>query len=263
MKIIVCMKQVPDTNQVKIDPVKGTLIRDGVPSIINPDDKNALEEAVRLKERIPGTTVTVLSMGPGQAMNALRECLAMGADEAILMSDRAFGGSDTFATATVLAAGIRKIGDYDIILCGRQAIDGDTAQVGPQIAEFLSIPQISYVEKLEIEGDKVVAHRATEEGCYIIESPMPVLLTAIKELNVPRYPHMKRIHEAFSPEAPIQVWTVEDVEIDRTQIGLKNSPTNVMKSFTPFREFQSRRLEGSLPEIAKTLVGTFHEMNLI
>ncbi|MDR1217107.1 MAG: electron transfer flavoprotein subunit beta/FixA family protein, partial [Oscillospiraceae bacterium] len=147
MKIIVCAKQVPDTNEVKIDPVKGTLIREGVPSILNPDDANALEEALALKEKYPGTTVSVVSMGPPQASYMLRECLALGADDAYLLSSRAFGGADTCATSTTIAAGIRKIGGYDIILAGRQAIDGDTAQVGPQTAQRLGIPSVTYVQK--------------------------------------------------------------------------------------------------------------------
>ena len=263
MKIIVCVKQVPDTNQVKINPVTGTLIRDGVPSIINPDDKNALEEAIRLKALSEDVHVTVLCMGPPQAKDALREALAMGADDAVLLSDRAFGGSDTYATATILAAGIRKIGDYDLVLCGRQAIDGDTAQVGPQIAEFLGLPQVSYVEKLEVSGRTVLAHRATEEGYYIMEAPMPVLLTAIKELNVPRYPHMAGIHRAFAADAPITVWGVEDVDVDLTQIGVRNSPTNVYRSFTPFREFHGETIEGSNTEIAEQLIQKFHALNLV
>ena len=232
-------------------------------SIIPPDDKKAIEEAVRIKESRDDVVVTVLSMGPPQAMEAMREALAMGADEAILMSDRAFGGSDTFATATVLAAGLRKIGAYDIVFCGRQAIDGDTAQVGPELAEFLELPQISDVEKLEIQQKSVIAHRATEEGYYVIESPMPVLLTAIKELNAPRYPHMKRIHMAYSDEANLKMWTAADVEIDLTQIGVKNSPTNVYRSFTPVRDFHGETLEGSNAEVATKLLDQLHDANLI
>ena len=187
MKIIVCIKQVPDTTEVKLDPKTGRLIRDGVPSIINPDDKNALEEALRIKDENPDTTVTVVSMGPPQADVAMREALAMGADEAILISGREFGGSDTWATSYIIATAIKKIPDYDIIFCGRQAIDGDTAQVGPQIAEQLNIPQITYVQKLDIEGDKVIVQRQLEDGYTVVEAKMPVLLTAIKELNTPRY----------------------------------------------------------------------------
>ncbi|MCD3283618.1 electron transfer flavoprotein subunit beta/FixA family protein, partial [Clostridium botulinum C/D] len=169
-------KQVPDTNQVKIDPVTGTLIREGVPSIINPEDKNALEEALRLKDE-NGATVTVISMGPPQAEAALREAMAMGADDAILISDRAFAGADTLATSYALAGALKKL-DYDFILAGRQAIDGDTAQVGPEIAEHLGIPQITYVEKVDVEGDKLTVRRALENGYEVLEVQTPCLLTA-------------------------------------------------------------------------------------
>lgn len=229
MNIVVCIKQVPDTNEVRIDPVKGTLIREGVPSIINPDDKNALEEALRIKERNNNTKVTVLSMGPPQANVALVEAIAMGADEGILLSDRAFAGSDTWATSTALAAGIKSIGDYDIIFCGRQAIDGDTAQVGPQIAEHLGIPQITYVEGMEIENGKVKARRALEDGYLLIESEMPVLITAIKELNEPRYPSIRGIYEAYNGEK-IRTLSAKDINADENNIGLGGSPTKVNRS---------------------------------
>lgn len=263
MKIVVCIKQVPDTTEVKIDHKTGTLIRDGVPSIINPDDMNAIEEAIRLKDTQDDITITVLSMGPPQADIALREALAMGADEAILLTDRAFAGSDTWATATILAAALKKIGNIDIIFCGRQAIDGDTAQVGPEIAEFLDLPQITYVEDLKIENNKVVAHRATEEGYYIIESPMPVLLTAIKELNEPRYPRMARIYDAFAPNAPVIFWSANDINVDLSQIGVKNSPTNVYKSFVPTKEFKGEVLKGTSKETATQLVGKISELKII
>jgi len=264
MKIIVCLKQVPDTNEVRINQETGTLIRDGVPSIINPDDKNALEEALKLKEQQKGT-VTVLSMGPPQAKDALKEALAMGADEAILLSDRAFGGSDTWATATVLASAIEKISDYDIIMCGRQAIDGDTAQVGPEIAEFLNIPQVTYAKEIEILKDKVSVTRYTENGDFVIESKMPVLITAIKELNVPRYPTVKGIFKAYgSDHNNIKVWGLSDLEIDITQIGLKGSPTNVYKSFVPTKSKTSEMIEGiSNKEKATTLIGKLSDLKLI
>src|SRR6056297_2306180 len=169
MNIVVCVKQVPDTNEVKIDEEKGTLIREGVESIINPEDRIAVEEAVRLKEKFGGK-VTVISMGPPQAKNALLEAYAMGADECILLSDRAFAGSDTWATSYTLAQGIKQAGKFDLIFCGRQAIDGDTAQVGPQIAEKLGIPQITYVKGLEIDGKKVKAKRALEDGYSVVET---------------------------------------------------------------------------------------------
>ncbi|MGL5245724.1 MAG: electron transfer flavoprotein subunit beta/FixA family protein, partial [Sarcina sp.] len=191
MNIVVCLKQVPDTTVVKIDPVTGTLIRDGVPSIINPEDKHALEEALRLKDK-EDAKITVISMGPPQAETALREALCMGADEAILITDRAFAGADTLATSRALAGALKKI-DYDIIFAGRQAIDGDTAQVGPEIAEHLNIPQITYVQSVEVKEDGLVVNRALENGYELIKVNTPVLLTAIKELNQPRYMNVKYI----------------------------------------------------------------------
>jgi electron transfer flavoprotein alpha/beta subunit len=263
MNIIVCLKQVPDTNEVKIDPVKGTLIREGVPSIINPDDRNALEEALKIKDANPDTKITILSMGPPQADVAIKEALAMGADEGILLSDRAFAGSDTWATSTALATAIENIEDYSIIFCGRQAIDGDTAQVGPQIAEHLGIPQITYVEELEIEGDKVKAKRALEDGYYVIESKMPVLLTAIKELNEPRYPSIRGIYEGYTGEN-IKVLSAKDVNADMDNIGLDGSPTQVNKSFTPpGRGGESEMLEGNAKEQARQLIVRLKEEKII
>jgi electron transfer flavoprotein beta subunit len=262
MNIIVCIKQVPDTNEVKIDPKKGTLIREGVPSIINPDDKNALEEALRIKDKYDDVKVTVLSMGPPQAEVALREALAMGADEAILLSDREFAGADTWATSNTITAAIRKIKDFDIIFCGRQAIDGDTAQVGPQIAELLQIPQITYVKKLELDGDKVRAQRALEDGYYVIEAKMPVLLTVINELNEPRYPSIKGIYESYN-EKEIKVWGVSDIEVDRKNIGLNGSPTQVKKSFTPPAKGVGEILKGTTKEVVKELITKLKERQVI
>jgi electron transfer flavoprotein beta subunit len=263
MNIIVCIKQVPDTNEVKIDPIKGTLIREGVPSIINPDDRNALEEALKIKDKNKDTKVTVLSMGPPQADVALIEAIAMGADEAILLSDRAFAGSDTWATSTAITAGIEHIADYDIIFCGRQAIDGDTAQVGPQIAEHLGIPQITYVEDLEIEEEKVRAKRALEDGYFVVESKLPVLITAIKELNEPRYPSIKGIYEAYKG-GKIKVWSAKDVKADEMNIGLDGSPTQVNKSFTPpGRGGESEILEGNPKEQARQLIVRLKEEKFI
>lgn len=168
MNIVVCLKQVPDTNEVKINKETGTLIRDGVPSIINPDDRNALEEALKMKDEL-GAVIKVISMGPPQAKSALKEALAMGADEAYLISDRAFGGSDTWATSTIIAAAIEKVGKYDVIFCGRQAIDGDTAQVGPEVAEFLGIPQVTYAKEVKVQDDKLLVTRYTETGDYLMK----------------------------------------------------------------------------------------------
>lgn len=261
MKIIVCIKQVPDTNEVKLDPKTGRLIRDGVPSIINHDDKNALEEAIKLKDGRDDVTITVVSMGPPQADVALREALAMGADEAILLSDRAFGGSDTWATSYIIAEAIKIIGDYDIIFCGRQAIDGDTAQVGPQIAEKLGIPQITYVQNFKIEGDKVVCERALEDGYQVIETTMPCLLTAIKDLNEPRYPSVGGIFDAYEKE--VKVWSINEVPIDTTKAGLKGSPTNVFRTFTPEPKGAGMMLEGADKDTVKDLIARLQAKHIL
>ena len=227
MKIIVCIKQVPNTNKVRLDPETGTLIRKGVPSIINPDDKSGLEAALRLKEQY-GAHITVLTMGPGQADLALREALAMGADDAILVTDRAFGGADTLATSSTIAAALKGL-EFDLIITGRQAIDGDTAQVGPQISEHLGIPNISYAEELKIEGDYVIVKRQYEDSYHIIKAKMPCLITALAELNKPRYMTPGGIFDAYAKE--VKVVTRADITIDDKDIGLKGSPTRVFKSF--------------------------------
>ena len=262
MKIIVCVKQVPDTNEIKINPETGTLIRDGVPSITNPDDANALEQALQIKDANPGSTVTVISMGPPQAREMLQECIAMGADEAILLSDRALGGSDTWATSNALAAAIRKIGDYDLILAGRQAIDGDTAQVGPQIAEKLGLSQVTYVMKLELKDGKVLVQRALEDGYEVIRAKMPCVLTVIKELNLPRYMSIPGIIRGAN--ADIKVWGAADIAIDLSMVGLKASPTNVFKSFTPKPKGKGVVVEGDTArEIAGNLLENMKEKHLI
>jgi electron transfer flavoprotein beta subunit len=247
------MKQVPDTNEVKIDEENGTLIREGVPSIINPEDKIALEEALRQKEKFGGT-VTVISMGPPQAKDALLEAYAMGADECILLSDRAFAGSDTWATAYTLAQGIKAAGEFDVIFCGRQAIDGDTAQVGPQVAENLDLAQVTYVSSLDIEGNKVTAKRTLEDGYSIVETKLPVLLTVIDDLNKPRYPSIARIVEAFKKDDCIKTWTTADFKIDKSKLGLDASPTQVYDTFVPTNEKKGEMLEGSNEEIIKKLL---------
>lgn len=231
MDIIVCIKQVPDTNDVKINPKTGTLIREGVPSIVNHDDKHAVEESLRLKEKFGGK-VTAICMGPPQAAIALAEVYAMGVDEVILLSDKAFAGGDTWATSYAIGMGIRKIGKYDIIFCGRQAIDGDTAQVGPQLAEFLGIPQVTYVQKIEVFGSDLIVKRALEDGHMTIKVKMPVLLTAIKELNKPRYPNVSRVVTAFK-EKVVKVWGLSDIAAPQSCVGLEGSPTQVKRTFAP------------------------------
>ena len=267
MKIIVCIKQVPDTTEVKLDPKTGRLIRDGVPSIINPDDKNALEEALRIKDENPDTTVTVVSMGPPQADVAMREALAMGADEAILISGREFGGSDTYATSQILAAALDTIGldDDDIVFCGRQAIDGDTAQVGPQIAEKLHLPQITYAADVKKEGNTLTVKRMLEDGYMTIKAQTPCLITCIKELNTPRYMSVSGVFECYSkPMTVLDYNALKDHPlIDATTIGLKGSPTNILTSFTPPQKGAGQMLEGNDMATCEKLAGILLEKHII
>ena len=248
MKVIVCVKQVPDTSgKVAVNP-DGTLDRASMATIINPDDKNAVEAALTLKDNT-GCEVVVVTMGPPPAEGMLRELLAMGADRGVLVSGREFGGSDTFATSQILAAAIKKIGleADDVVLCGRQAIDGDTAQVGSQIAEKLNIPQISYAADIKKDGAKVTVKRMLEDGYMTIETQTPCLLTCIKELNTPRYMSVGGIFDCYNK--PVEVYDYntlkDDPLIDPATIGLKGSPTNIFKSFTPPQKGQGRILEGA------------------
>ena len=237
MEILVCVKQVPDTAEVKIDPVKHTVIRAGVPNIFNPFDQNALEAALQMKDADKDVKITLLSMGPDQAKDVLREGLAMGADDAYLLSDRKLGGSDTLATGYALAQAIKKIAadkgieQFDIILCGKQAIDGDTAQVGPQIACELGIPQITYARDIKVEGNKVTVQQENEEGYIVTEANFPVLITAVKDLNEPRFPTIRGTMKAKRREIPNL--DAAAVAADDAQIGLSGSPTKVRKIFTP------------------------------
>ena len=262
MKIVVCVKQVPDTTEIKINPETGTLIRDGVPAILNPDDANALEQALQIKDENPGSTVTVVTMGPPQAQEMLEECMAMGADDAVLLSDRALGGSDTWATSNAIAAGIKKIGEYDIIFAGRQAIDGDTAQVGPQIAEKLGIPQVTYVKNFELQDQSAIVERSLEDGYEKLKVKLPCVLTAIKELNVPRYMSVRGILRAAKKE--VKVWNAADIGVDVETVGLKASPTNVFKSFTPKPKGVGVKIEGDTPkEKAANLLIALKEKHII
>ena len=261
MKILVCVKQVPDTNEVKIDPVKGTLIRDGVSSILNPDDANALEAALSIKDINSEVKVVVLTMGPPQSNIMLRECLAMGADEAYLLSDRAFGGADTCATSMTIAAGIKKIGNVDIIFAGRQAIDGDTAQVGPQVAQRLGMPMVTYVQNIKLKGNKIVAQRQMENGYEVIEVNMPCLLTAVKELNEPRYMSVYGIIDAYKKE--ITMWNHQDVGLDPKNCGLNASPTQVFRSFTPPPKGKGEMLKGSVDEMVSSLIFKLKEKHAL
>ena len=252
MNIIVCIKQVPDTTDIRIDPETNTLIRSGVASIINPFDVYAIEEGIRLKEKFGGK-VTIVTMGPPQAEAALREAISLGADEGILVSDRAFAGSDTWATSYTLSRAIHKIGDYDLIITGKQAIDGDTAQVGPGISAHLDIPQITYVKKIEEIKDKNIrAERMTEEGFEIIETPLPALITVVKEINEPRLPSLKGKMRA--KKAEIKKWGAKDLDVDPDLIGLNGSPTKVVKIFTPPPRKKGQMLEGEAKDISQKLV---------
>jgi electron transfer flavoprotein beta subunit len=262
MKIVVCIKQVPDTNEVKLDPVTNTLIREGVPSIINHDDKSGIEAALQLRDQVGGT-VTVLCMGPPQADTALREALAMGCDEAILVSAREFGGSDTWATAAIISAALKKIG-YDVVITGRQAIDGDTAQVGPQIAETIGVPQVSYAEELRPEGEKLIVKRQFEDRYHVIEITPPCLLTALAELAAPRYMSVGGIVDAYEKE--IRILGFDDLKDDLNPefIGLKGSPTNVVKSFTKQAKGAGTKLaDVSTDEAVAAIIEKMEERHII
>jgi electron transfer flavoprotein beta subunit len=258
--IVVCIKQVPNTTEVKINPETNTLVREGVESIINPFDENALEAALVLKDTA-GVKITVLCMGPPQAESALRETLARGADDAILLCDKTFAGSDTWATSYALAAAIRLLEKPDLLLFGKQAIDGDTAQVGPGVAELLGWPVIPFVRKLQIEGGRVIVERVFEDGYERIEAPMPVALTALKEMNVPRMASLKGKMRARKAE--IKRWTAETVKADPAQTGLQGSPTRVIRIFTPPPKTGGVKIDGSDPaKAAQEVIAKLKERKL-
>ncbi len=236
MNILVCVKQVPDTTEIRIDPVRNTLIRDGVPSILNPFDGYALEAAARVKDKNPDTKIVVLSMGPEQAKAVLKECLAIAADKAYLVSDRAFGGSDTLATSYIISQAVKKVesieGKFDAIFCGKQAIDGDTAQVGPELAEHLGYPQVTYGLEAELDGETLKVKKEAEEGAQIIGVALPAVVTYTKPAWDPRYPTIKR--KMAANRADIPTLTAADLEgINLAHAGLKGSPTKVKKTFVP------------------------------
>lgn len=251
MKIIVCLKQVPETTEIKIDPETNTLIREGVNSIINPFDLYALEEGLRIKER-QGGEVIALSMGPPQAEAVLKEAISLGADEGILLTDRAFAGSDTLATSYILATAIRKVKEFDLIICGKQALDGDTGQVGPGIAQTLEVPFITYVRKIEeISTEKIRAERMMEEGYEVIETSLPALITVVKEINEPRLPSLRGKMRARK-YTPI-IWGKRDLEVAEGKIGLRGSPTRVIKIFTPPPRPGGIILKGTKEEVVEKL----------
>ena len=266
MKIIVTVKQVPDTSgKVAVNP-DGTLDRASMQTIINPDDMNAVEAALSLKDEL-GCKVVAFTMGPPPAEGMLRELMAMGVDEGVLITAREFGGSDTYATSQILAAGIDAYGvdQDDIVFSGRQAIDGDTAQVGPQIAEKLHLPQVSYAGEIKREGDSLIIKRMLEDGYMLVKVQTPCLITCVKELNTPRYMTVRGIEECFAK--PLTVMTYETLKdhplIDATTIGLKGSPTNIYKSFTPPQKGVGVMLEGDGKETTDKLVGILSAKHII
>ncbi len=253
MRIVVCIKQVPDAKDVRLDPVTNTLSREGVKSVINPYDRHAMEEGVRLKEQYGGT-VTVISMGPPQAKAILSEAISCGVDDAFLVSDRAFAGSDTLATTYTLAQAIKKSGAVDLVLCGKQATDGDTAQVGPGLAARLDMPYVTCVKKINAIKDQVMrVERMMDDGYDEVEIELPALLTVVKEINVPRFPSLRGLRKAKTFDIPS--YSAADIDADPAQLGLGGSPTWVVKVFPPECKGERSMIEGSLEEIADKLAG--------
>jgi len=262
LNIIVCVKQVPQTNDVRIDPETGVLIREGVPSITNPEDSNALEEALLLREEHGGNIVAI-TMGPPQAEEALRDALAMGADEAILLCDRAFAGADTLATSYTLGSAIRKLGYFDLILCGTKTLDGNTGQVGPQLAEFLDLPQITYARRVDIQGEILRAERAFEEGYELIETRLPALVTVTKEINQPRIPSIDQIMQSYR-EKEVKIWSAADLGVDEHSVGLDGSATKMSRIYKP--DFGKRKvefIEGSTEYVVQGLLAKLRDRHII
>lgn len=261
MNIVVLVKQVPNTSEVRIDAKTGNLIREGVESIINPEDRHALEAALSIKEAAGGK-VTVLTMGPPQAIEAVCEAVAIGADHGILLTDRAFAGADTWATSTALGMAVNRIGDFDLVIAGRQAVDGDTAQIGPQVAEFLGIPQLTYVRNIDFLEGRVAVERVLEHGCERIQCPTPVLITVLASLNEPRHPTVQGVILATSNRAPIEIWNAADIGAKVQDLGFAGSLTQVIRTFTPKEARNTRYLEGSPASVAEQLVKALHDKEI-
>ncbi len=259
MNIVVCIKQVPESTEVRVDPKTNALVREGVKSIVNPVDENAVEAALQLRDQYNGK-VTVITMGPPQAEEALRHTLAMGADEAILLSDPASRGSDTLATSYALAQMVRKVGAVDLILCGKQAIDGDTGQVGPGLAERLGIPQVTFAIGLEVADGKLRARRVLDDFFEVLEVKMPAVVTVVKQINDPRHPSMKNVLKA--KRAEIVKWTLADLDADPKQSGFNGSPTQVVKVWPPEKRSGGKRLEGPADEVVAELAVAIKGMNI-
>ena len=261
MNIIVLVKQVPDTSEVKINRETNTLIRDRAPSIINPLDMHAIEEALRLRER-HGGRVTAVTMGPPQAAEALKEAVAMGVDDVVLVSDRAFAGADTWATSYTLAMGIKKIGNFDLVIAGKQAIDGDTAQVGPETADMLGIPFVAYIRKVEkVEPGKMTLERMMDEGYDVVETSLPALITVVKEINQPRFPSLKGKMKAKSLK--VATLSAKDIQADENMIGLKGSPTKVVRIFPPAPRGQREILTGTIEQQVDLVARKLKEQSVI
>jgi len=264
LDIIVCIKPVPDPyhwTKITLDPVTKTLRREGIPSVINPVDKHALEEALRIKET-HGGHVTVVSMAPPTVIDNLREAIALGADEAVLLSDRSFAGADTLATSYVLAAGIKKLGKSDLVLCGDQSLDGSTGQVGPEVAEFLGVPHVTRVKKIDfIDRGFIRVESAIEHGHILMEVQTPVVLTVVREVNTPRHIPLIRISEAMQKE--IKIWAMEDLDVDRDMVGLSGSPTQVADIFMPEMKRRGEILDGEPENVVKLLVEKLRQLGVM
>ena len=261
MDVIVCIKQVPETTEIRIDSSTNTLVREGVPALVNPFDMYALEEGIRIREKCGGK-VTALTMGPPQAESALREAMAMGVDSAILLSDRAFAGSDTLATSYTLSRAIKQMENFDLVICGKQATDGDTAQVGPGVAEFLDIPLVAYVRKIEeIRDGYIRVERLMEEGYQVIEMNLPALITVVKEINEPRLLSLRGMLKA--KKADVAVWDVEKLGGDTGRFGLNGSPTQVIRVFTPEPRKGGEIFQGEVKEQVTALIGKLKETKLL
>lgn len=261
MRFIVLIKQVPDTHDVKIDPKTGNLVREGVPTILNPEDRHALEAAVGLRGE--GDEVVALTMGPPQAVDVLTEVLGMGADRGVLLTDRFFGGADTWATSYTLGRAIEHLGPFDLVLCGRQAIDGDTAQIGPQVAEHLGVPQVTYVTELRLENGRLVARRDLVDRVEEVESPLPALVTVLAALNTPRYPVAADLLAACEDDAPIEVLNAADIGVMADMSGLRGSYTRVTKTFAPKVGRETQTIEGPPADMARQLLSILREKTLV
>ena len=259
MNIVVCVKQVPDTTDVRVDPETNALIREGVESIVNPVDENAMEVALQLRDT-HGGKITVITMGPPQAEEALRHAVAMGADEAVLLTDPASRGSDTLATSYTLARMVRKLDDVDLVLCGKQAIDGDTGQVGPGLAERLGIPQVTLAIEVTVSDGKLRARRVLDDFFEVLEVSLPAVVTVVKQINEPRRPSMRSVLKA--KRAQIKKWSLADLDADSTQTGFEGSPTQVIQVWPPERRSGGKKLEGPADEIAAEIAKVIEEMNL-